>query len=47
MGVKISKRYSFYSFKDFATKLLLQTLDGGPHKMFFLDFWNFELVKSY
>ncbi len=38
MGVKISKRYSFYSFKVFATKLLLQTLDGGPHKMFFLEF---------
>ncbi len=45
MGVKI--RYSFYSFKVFATKLLLQTLDGGPHKMFFLDFRNFEFVKSY
>ncbi len=38
MGVKISKRYFFYSFKDFASKLLLQTLDGGPHKMFFLEF---------
>ncbi len=38
MGVKISKRYSFYSFKVFATKRLPQTLDGGPHKMFFLDF---------
>ena len=28
MGVKISKRYTFYSFKVFATKRLLQTLDG-------------------
>ncbi len=39
MGVKISKRYSFYSFL-FATKLLLQTHGDGPHKMFF---WNFEI----
>ncbi len=39
MGVKISKRHS-YSFKVFATKLLQQTLDPDPHKMFFLEFWG-------
>ena len=38
MGVKISKRYCYYSFKVFAIKLLPQTLDGGPHKMFVLEF---------
>ncbi len=38
MGVKISKGYYFYSFKVFARKLLVQTLDGGPHKMLFLEF---------
>ncbi len=29
--------------------LLLQNPDGGPHKIliFFLEFWNFEFVKSY
>ncbi len=46
MGVKISKRYSF-SFTVLATKLLLQILDGDPHKMFLLEFSNFELVKRY
>ncbi len=45
MGVKISK--SYYSFKVFPTKLFLQTLDGSPHKMFFLEFWNFQFIKSY
>ena len=39
--------YSFYSFKVVATKLLLQTQDGGPHKIFFLEFWHFEFGKSY
>ncbi len=38
MGVKISKRYSSYSFKVFASKILLQTLGGRPHKMLLLEF---------
>ncbi len=42
MGVKISKPFSFYSsYKIFATKLLFQTPDCGPHKMFFMEFRNF------
>ena len=32
-----------YSFKNFATKLLLQTPHGGPHKMFFLEL--FEILS--
>ena len=41
--MKISKRYSFKSFKVFATKLLLQAPDGGPHKIFFC---NIEIFGS-
>ncbi len=37
MGVKISKRYSIYSSKVFATKFFLQTPDGGPHRMFYFE----------
>ncbi len=40
MGVEISKHYS-YSCEVFATNLLLQTPDGGSHKMFF---WNFKIL---
>ena len=42
MGVKISKRHSFYTFKDFATKLLLQTPYGRSYKNVpfrILKFW--------
>ncbi len=31
----ISKCYSLYSFKVFATKVLLQTPDGGLHIFFY------------
>ncbi len=41
------KTLLLYSFSRFATKLLLQTPHGGPHKMFFLEFWHFEFVKKF
>ncbi len=27
-------------------KIVLQTPDGGPHKMFFLEFWTWSLIKA-
>ena len=42
MGVKISKRYSFYSFESFSTKLFLNVPCNNPHKTCFLEFWNFK-----
>ena len=44
--MKTSKRYSFYSFKVYATKLLLQTPDGGTREMFVLEVWKFEFEKK-
>ena len=32
MGVKISKRYSFYSSDSFLTKLFVHTPYDSPHK---------------
>ncbi len=39
MGVKISKRYFFYSFDSFLTKLFLNVPSNNPHKTScFLEF---------
>ena len=46
MEVKNVKRYS-YSFKLIATRLLLQTPDGDPHKKILFGILNFESVTSY
>ncbi len=43
MEVKISKPYSYYSYYVFATKVLLRTPDGGPHKTIFWG--NFEILS--
>ncbi len=49
MGAKISKRYSSLKFLLNRFKIFLNFLLSGPHKVLFVDFWNFEflLISSF
>ena len=42
-GMKISKRYSSYSYNSFSTKIFMHVTFDSPHKRYLLEFWNFKL----